>query len=244
MNAKILIIEDDHQIRRVIEGYLQQAGFEVIGSSDGIEGFALIQSIKPEILILDLMLPGMDGLEITRRLRGSSDPAIASLYLMMVTARVEETDHIKGLEIGADDYVTKPFSPRELVARVRAALRRIELHRQASADKQLIFGSLCLDPIYHHVTLDGVLIELTETEFDMLALFMRHPGRPFSRAALLDHTQTDAYSDQAAFERTIDAHIKNLRHKLGESGRQGRFIETVHGVGYRFVPPVQQEPTP
>lgn len=243
MSAKILIIEDDHQIRRVVEGYLQQAGFEVIGSGDGIEGFTLIQNAKPDILILDLMLPGMDGLEITRRLRSSSDPAIASLYLMMVTARVEEIDRIKGLEIGADDYITKPFSPRELVARVRAALRRMEQHPQATPEKSLTFASLHLDPTYRQVTLDDLPIELTETEFDLLALLMRHPGRPFSRAALLDYTQTDAYSDQAAFERTIDAHIKNLRHKLGESGRQGRFIETVHGVGYRFVPPSNQEST-
>ena len=244
MSAKILIIEDDHQIRRVVEGYLQQAGFEVISSSDGKEGFALIQSAKPDILILDLMLPGMDGLEITRRLRSSNDPAVAGLYLIMLTARVEETDRIKGLEIGADDYVTKPFSPRELVARVRAALRRIEVHQQATANKLLTFGVLQLDPTYRQVTLAGVPIELTETEFDLLFLFMRHPGRPFSRAALLDHTQSDAYSDQAAFERTIDAHIKNLRHKLGESGRQGRFIETVHGVGYRFVLPSSQELPP
>lgn len=243
MLTKILIVEDDTQIRRVIEGYLQQAGFHVISSGDGIEGFALIQSEKPNILILDLMLPGMDGLEITRRLRSSNDPIIASLYLIMVTARVEETDRIKGLEIGADDYVTKPFSPRELVARVRAALRRIELHQPATTEKSLTFGALCLDTIYRQVTLDSVPIELTATEFDLLALLMRYPGRPFSRAALLDHTQTDAYSDQAAFERTIDAHIKNLRHKLGESGRQGRFIETVHGVGYRFVPLADQEPS-
>ena len=187
------------------------------------------------------MLPGMDGLEIARRLRASDNPAVAGVYIIMLTARVDETDRIIGLELGADDYVTKPFSPRELMARVRSALRRLDTQRSNADADQLEAGELTLDPIYRSVTLNGVAVDLTATEFDLLSHLMRHPGRPFSRSHLLDITQPDPMGDNAAYERTIDAHVKNIRHKLGDAGRQSRFIETVHGVGYRFVP---QEPNP
>jgi two-component system, OmpR family, alkaline phosphatase synthesis response regulator PhoP len=232
----ILVIEDDGQIRRVVEGYLQQAGYHVLTAVDGITGLALAQQAKPNLLVLDLMLPGLDGLEIARRLRAHHDPAVAGVYILMLTARVEETERVVGLELGADDYLTKPFSPRELVARVRAALRRLESQTTTGEGRVLNAGALCLDPTYRTVTLDGKAIELTTTEFDLLYYFMRHPGRPFSRADLLDLTQPDAAGDLAAYERTIDVHIKNLRHKLGAAGRRSRFIETVHGIGYRFSP--------
>ncbi|MEZ4860657.1 MAG: response regulator transcription factor [Caldilineaceae bacterium] len=237
MHETILIIEDDHQIRRVVEGYLQQAGYHVLTAADGELGLALAQREKPALLILDLMLPGLDGWEITRRLRGSNDPAVAELYIIMLTARVEETDRIVGLELGADDYVPKPFSPRELVARVRAALRRLEGPTANAAVQLLEADDLRLDPTYRTVTLADMRIDLTSTEFDLLHYLMRNPGRPFSRDQLLDTLQSTA-SDDIAYERTIDAHIKNLRQKLGESGRNSRFIETVHGIGYRFTPAV------
>lgn len=236
MNTTILIIEDDAQIRRVVEGYLQQAGYHILTAADGIAGLALAQQQKPALLILDLMLPGLDGLEIARRLRAHSDPAVAGIYIIMLTARVDETDRVVGLELGADDYVTKPFSPRELVARVRAAVRRLETSHNSSEIQVLQTGALRLDPNYRTLILDGKVIELTSTEFDLLHHFMLHPGRPFNRSELLDITQPDALGDIAAYERTIDVHVKNLRQKLGTTGRHSRFIETVHGIGYRFAP--------
>lgn len=232
--ATVLVVEDDRQIRKVVEAYLRQAGFDVLATGDGLEGLALVESIKPALVVLDLMLPGLDGIEITRRVRASQDPMLASMYVLMLTARVEEAERVAGLEAGADDYVVKPFSPRELVARVQAAMRRMELQPGMSAAAAVQNGGLRLDPHYRTVTLDGAAVELTSTEFDLLHHFMRHPGQPFRRSQLLDVVeQTDA--GEAAYERTIDAHVKNLRQKLGGAGRQSRFIETVHGVGYRFV---------
>jgi two-component system alkaline phosphatase synthesis response regulator PhoP len=236
MNASIVIIEDDGQIRRVVARYLQQAGYRVQSAADGVSGLALVQQVKPNLLILDLMLPGLDGLELARQLRASHDPALAQLYILMLTARVEETDRVVGLELGADDYVTKPFSPRELVARVRAALRRLDVQELAGDRQVLQTGLLRLDPTYRTVTLAGVSIDLTTTEFDLLHFLMLHPERPFARSDLLDITQPAALGDVSAYERTIDVHIKNLRQKLGGMGRHSRFIETVHGIGYRFAP--------
>jgi len=236
MNQTIVVIEDDAQIRRVVEGYLRQAGYQVFSAADGATGLALVRRERPALLVLDLMLPGMDGWEITRRLRGGDDPALAGLYITMLTARAEETDRVVGLELGADDYVTKPFSPRELVARVRAALRRLE-SLQANDNTQIVkMGQLQLDPVYRILTLAGAPIDLTATEFDLLHHLMRHPGRPFTWDELLDVSLRDAMGDVSAYERTIDAHVKNIRRKLGDSGRRSRFIETVHGVGYRFAP--------
>ncbi len=235
MNKTILVVEDDTQIRKIVAGYLRQAGYRVLVAADGLTGLALAQQEKPVILVLDLMLPGLDGWEITRRLRHSSDPTLASLYIIMLTARVEETERVAGLELGADDYVTKPFSPRELVARVQAALRRLDLHANSAEPTHLLqAGALQLDLVYRTVTLAGSTVEITSTEFDLLAYLMQHPGRPFTRDELLNSAVTND-GDTFAYDRTIDAHIKNLRQKLGEAGRHNRFIETVHGVGYRFV---------
>lgn len=237
MNATILVIEDDAQIRKVVESYLRQAGYRVLTAADGPTGLTLAQQEKPTLLVLDLMLPGLDGWEITRRLRSQSDPALAQLYILMLTARVEETERIVGLELGADDYVTKPFSPRELVARVRAVMRRLEAQGEQGTVHVLTFGALRLDPSYRTITLAGAPVELTSTEFDLLHYLMRHPSRPFTRGELLAVTQEDVFGDASAYERTIDAHVKNIRQKLGDAGRHSRFIETVHGIGYRFVPP-------
>ena len=240
MHETIIVVEDDRQIRRVVEGYLTQNGYRVLGASDGEEGLLLAIREKPALLVLDLMLPRVDGWEITRRLRSHSDPTVAGVYIIMLTARVEETDRVVGLELGADDYVTKPFSPRELVARIRAALRRLDAQPTGASSPILQTTRLRLDPTYRTVTLDGVKIDLTGTEFDLLHYLMRHPGRPFSRDQLLDTLQSDEANTDSAYERTVDAHIKNLRQKLGESGRNSHFIETVHGVGYRFAPAVDQ----
>lgn len=234
MNPTILVVEDDRQIRTVVEGYLQQAGYRVLSAADGALGLSLAQQQKPTLLVLDLMLPELDGLEIARRLRSSDDPALANMYIIMLTARVEETDRVVGLELGADDYVTKPFSPRELVARVRAAMRRLTSESDVTQAQILDSDGLRLDPTYRTVTLDNEPVDLTSTEFDLLHYLMRHPGRPFTRSELLDVTQEGALGNVSAYERTIDAHIKNIRQKLGNSGQHGHFIETVHRVGYRF----------
>jgi two-component system, OmpR family, alkaline phosphatase synthesis response regulator PhoP len=236
MSPTVLVIEDDAQICKVIEGYLRQAGYRVLSAADGLTGLALAQQEKPPVLVLDLMLPGIDGWEITRRLRSSTDPALAGMYILMLTARIEETERFVGLELGADDYVTKPFSPRELVARVRSIFRRLATQAEHGPVQVLVISALRLDPTYRTVTLAGDAVELTSTEFDLLHYFMRHPSRPFTRTELLAITQEDIFSDASAYERTIDAHVKNLRQKLGGAGRHSRFIETVHGVGYRFVP--------
>ena len=235
MSATILVVEDDAQIRKVVAAYLQQAGYRVLTAIDGTSGLQLALTEKPTLLILDLMLPGLDGLEIARRLRASPDPALASAYIIMLTARVEESDRVTGLEMGGDDYVTKPFSPRELVARVRAALRRLENQPNAQMAHVIQIETLRLDPTYRKATLGDETLDLTAVEFDLLHYLMRHPDRPFTRAELLDVTQQDPASDDSAYERTIDAHIKNLRQKLGGTGRNSRFIETVQGIGYRFI---------
>ena len=242
MTATIVVIEDDRQIRKVVESYLQQAGYRVLTAADGLRGLALTQHEKPALLVLDLMLPGLDGWEIARRLRASHDPAIVGIYIITLTARVEESERVTGLERGADDYITKPFSPRELVARVRSALRRLELQTDAPAAQLLQVEDLRLDPGRRQVTLKDEPVDLTSTEFDLLHHLMRHPNRPFSRDQLLDVMQGEGSADLIAYERTVDAHIKNLRQKLGGSGRHSRFIETVHGIGYRFVAPAPQQP--
>lgn len=242
MTTTIAVIEDDRQIRKVVESYLHQAGYCVLTAADGLSGLALTQHEKPALLVLDLMLPGLDGWEIARRLRASNDPAIVGIYIIILTARVEESERVAGLERGADDYITKPFSPRELVARVRSALRRLELQTDTPTAQVLQVEELRLDPGLRQVTLGEELVDLTSTEFDLLHHLMRHPNRPFSRDQLLDVMQGEGSADLIAYERTVDAHIKNLRQKLGGSGRHSRFIETVHGIGYRFVAPSPQQP--
>ncbi len=234
--ASLLVIEDDRQIRRVVQSYLEKAGYQVLAATDGTAGLALAQHEKPALIILDLMLPGLDGWEITRRLRRSADPAVATVHIIMLTARVDEADRVQGFMLGADDYVVKPFSPRELVARVQAALRRLRRLPGAAAAQVLVHGGLHLDPTYRSAMLDGVPVALTSVEFDLLFALMRQPGRPFTRDELLSVMQSSDDAPDAAFERTIDVHIKNLRHKLGGSGRHSRFVETIHGIGYRFVP--------
>ena len=226
MAETILVADDEPQITRVVRGYLEQAGYRVVTAYDGEEALYLARREKPDLVVLDLQMPKVDGLEFTRRIRADR-PAIA---IIMLTARVEETDRIVGLEMGADDYVTKPFSPRELVARVKAVLRRTQA--AAPPPDVLRVGPLTLDRAQHTVTLEDEPIDLTPMEFDILATLMEAPGRVFSRADILEATQGVAF---AAYERTVDAHIKNLRQKLEPDHSEPRTILTVRGAGYRLA---------
>lgn len=224
MSPKILVVDDEARIVRLVRSYLEQAGYAVVEANDGQTALIQARREKPDLVVLDLGLPVMDGLEVARILRRERDTPI-----IMLTARVEDTDKIVGLELGADDYVTKPFNPRELVARVRAVLRRTS---GATPTPEILRASgLELDMNGHQATLDGRPLDLTPTEFELLAVLLRNPGRVFTRLELLDRVQGEAYE---GYERTIDAHIKNLRAKLGDDPRHPRYIQTVFGVGYKL----------
>jgi len=222
--SKILIIEDESELVKVLRSYLEKAGFQVITALRGDSGLELWRREKPDLVILDLNLPGLDGLDIAREIRKKSNTPI-----IMLTARVEEADQLVGLEIGADDYITKPFSPRLVVARVRALLRRTQ---STSPSETIRVQDIEIDLEAHQVTRQGNPIELTPTEFNILVAMARNPGRVFSRLQLLESVQGIAYE---GYERTIDTHVKNLRAKLAPDPKNPRYIETVFGVGYRFV---------
>lgn len=225
MIKKILVIDDEPEIVKLVRAYLERAGFAVVSASEGQEALAVFRHERPNLVILDLNLPGMDGLDVCRALRRNSDVPI-----IMLTARIEETDRLIGLELGADDYVVKPFSPREIVARTRAVLRRTE--GEPVRPEVLTSGDLSLDLPSRTATLDGQSFDLTTMEFDLLAFLIAHPGHVFTRMQLLERVQEHAYQ---GYERTIDVHVKNLRKKLDDDPHTPRFIETVRGVGYRFV---------
>jgi two-component system, OmpR family, alkaline phosphatase synthesis response regulator PhoP len=225
MSKKILVVDDEKKFVNVLRGYLEQAGFGVVTAYDGKQALAAFRHHKPNLVLLDLNLPELDGLDVARTMRRESNVPI-----IMVTARVEETDRLIGLELGADDYITKPFSPREVVARVRAVLRRVE--GETAPVEILRAGEIEMNSNKHAVTLNGELVELTPTEFDLLKALMQAPGRAFTRMQLLDLVQGEAFE---GYERTIDAHIKNLRQKLGDDPKQPRYILTVFGVGYKFA---------
>ena len=222
--ATILIVEDEIELVKILRSYLEAAGYTVVTASRGDQGLALWEKQHPDLVLLDLNLPGMDGLDVARSIRRKDETPI-----IMVTARVEETDRLIGLELGADDYLTKPYSPREVVARVRAVLRRAGSARTAAAVLRL--SDLTIDLEAHSVERDGARIELTPTEFNLLAAMADQPGRVFNRLQLLEAVQGTAYE---GYERTIDAHIKNLRAKLEIDPKEPRYIETVFGVGYRM----------
>ena len=226
MTHRILVVDDEVQIVRVLRGYLERAGFAVLTANDGREGLRLARQERPDLVILDLMLPGMDGLDVCRALRKDSE-----LPIIMLTARVEETDRLIGLELGADDYVTKPFSPREVVARVRAVLRRTRPDAPRAQDEVLRLGELRLDTSRRMLAAGQRQVELTPSEFEILRVMLSSPGRVFSRAQLLEAAQGVTYE---GYERTIDTHIKNLRHKIEEHPRRPRYLLTVHGVGYKI----------
>jgi DNA-binding response OmpR family regulator len=223
----ILVVDDEPKIVQLVRDYLERAGFGVLTASEGKTALSLARTGKPDMVILDLGLPGMDGLDVTRTLRRDSNVPI-----LMLTARSEETDKLVGLELGADDYITKPFSPKELVARVRVVFRRIETYSEASVE-MIRAGELTLDVPRMRVTAAGRPIEeLTPTEFELLVAMARHPGRVFTRAQLLNVVHGIAFE---SYERAIDAHIKNIRHKIEPVPAEPRYILTVYGVGYKFA---------
>ncbi len=221
----VLIIEDEPELVKVLRSYLEQAGFQVLTAYRGDSGLSTWEHKRPDLVLLDLNLPGMDGLDVAREIRRKS-----STPIIMLTARVEETDQLIGLELGADDYITKPFSPRVVVARVRALLRRAD----AAPDSTQLIRALDLeiDLNAHTIMRDGFEIDLTPTEFNLLATMAAQPGRAYTRLQLLEASQGAAYE---GYDRTIDAHIKNLRSKLEHDPKNPRYIETVFGVGYRFT---------
>ena len=225
MSQTILVVDDEPQIVRVVRSYLEQAGFRVVTAYNGKDALFTARHEHPDLVVLDLQLPGMDGWEFARRIR-TEQPGVG---IIMLTARVEEADRIVGLELGADDYVTKPFSPRELLARVRAVLRRMQATPAPS--EVLRVGELTLDRGRREVARAGEPVELTPTEFEILAALMSAPGRVFSRARLLEAAQGVAFE---AYERTVDAHIKNLRRKIEPDPANPSIILTVRGVGYRL----------
>ncbi len=226
----VLVADDEPGIAGLVRDYLVRAGFRVLTAGDGPAALRLARAERPSLLVLDLMLPGLDGLDVARALR--ADPVTRKLPIIMLTARVEETDRILGLELGADDYITKPFSPREVVARVRAVLRRVE--DQAAPAPVLRAGDLTIDLERRAVRRASAPVELTATEFDLLAVLAREPGRSFTRGQLVDRVFEPDY---AGYDRTVDAHIKNLRRKIEDDPRAPRYVLTVYGVGYKFAEP-------
>jgi two-component system alkaline phosphatase synthesis response regulator PhoP len=225
MSSTILIVEDEIELVRVLRDYLERAGFRVQAASNGTEAVSHFRHAAPDLVLLDLNLPGLDGLDVARQMRRSSEVPI-----IMLTARVEETDRLIGLELGADDYITKPFSPREVVARVRAVLRRAQ--GRAEAPSVIRASDIEIDVGRHRVLKGGTAVDLTPTEFALLAALAAQPGRAYTRLQLLEASQGEAYE---GYERTIDAHIKNLRAKIEADPRRPAYIETVFGVGYRFT---------
>jgi two-component system, OmpR family, alkaline phosphatase synthesis response regulator PhoP len=221
----VLVVEDETEIARVVRDYLRDAGFEVIVVGDGDSALASVRGAKPDLIVLDLGLPKRDGLDVAREVqRWSSTP------IVVLTARGDEADRIVGLELGADDYVVKPFSPRELVARIRAVLRRTRSDHRP--DEMLRVGEVEIDIAKMRASVDGQTVDLTPTEFELLVTLAREPGRVFTRSQLLDAIHGIAIE---TYERAIDAHVKNLRRKLEPDPHAPRFVLTVHGVGYRFA---------
>lgn len=230
MNELILVVDDEPKIVRLARDYLERSNFRVHPAEDGITALAAARQEKPDLVVLDLNLPGMDGLDVCRALRRES-----SVPIIMLTARAEEMDRLIGLELGADDYIVKPFSPRELVARVRAVLRRTQ--GDVQSPEMVRVGALEIDLNGHRATLHSETIKLTRIEFTLLAILAQHPGQTFSRAQLIDRLHGTA---EGGYDRSVDAHIKNLRRKLEEDPADPRYILTVYGIGYQFTEQVER----
>ena len=228
---KILVVDDDKDIVRLVRAYLEQSGYLVDTAYDGGSAMQKIRAETPDLVVLDLMLPDTDGWELTRQVR--ADAKLSALPIIMLSARADDVDKIVGLEIGADDYVAKPFNPREVVARVRTVLRRQQTNGQETAiPKTLRSDALLLDIGRHEVLLDGQPIELTQTEFKLLHLLMDNEGYAFTRSELVEKALGYEYD---GLDRTLDSHIKNLRKKIEVNPKEPRYIQTVYGVGYRFT---------
>lgn len=224
MPKTVVIVEDDRDTAEIVRLYLARDGHRVLVAHDGERGLALARESAPDLVVLDLMLPGIDGMQICRTLRAESDVPI-----VMLTARVGEDDRLAGLDLGADDYVIKPFSPRELAARVRAVLRRTALDPLEQGPSELRSGEVWASVYQRAIEVDGKGVKLTPTEFRLLIMFLREPGRTFSRDEIIRRAFFDEFD---GFDRTVDAHVSNLRRKLLEAGR---YVETVYGMGYRWL---------
>ncbi len=222
---KVLVVEDEVKIARLVRDYLHQAGFDVLEANDGPGALHLARAERPDMIVLDLGLPGMDGYDVTRELRAKS-----SVPIIMLTARSEESDRIVGLELGADDYVVKPFSPKELVARIRAVLRRADA--TLGGGEVVRAGPLTVDIPKRRVSVDGSDVSLTASEFDILLMLARQPGRIYTRAQLLDAVRGVSFE---SYERAVDAHIKNIRRKIESDPKHPELVLTVYGVGYKFT---------
>ncbi len=220
--TKILVVDDEESILNLVRAYLEPAGYEVLTAQDGHQGLKAARAFKPDLIVLDIMLPGLDGIELLTILRRESD-----VYVIMLTAKTEETDKIVGLSVGADDYLTKPFSPRELVARIKAALRRMQSGSSAEKPQTLSFKHIWLNPGSRQVSVNDTLIELTAIEFDLLKTLAEHNNMVLSREQLLEKVWGYDYYGEI---RVVDVHIGNIRQKLGEL----EIITTVRGIGYRF----------
>lgn len=225
--AKIIVVEDEADILDVIEYNLTREGYKVLGFRDGEQGLEAIRGEEPQLVLLDLMLPGIDGIEICKKVK--EDPVTRDVPVIMITAKTEESDVVLGLGVGADDYVSKPFSPKELVARVKAVLRRAPLKETVTKTDRITHDGFVIDNTRHEVTIDGEPVTMTATEFKMLHFLASHPGRVFSREQLLSKV---VGSDTVVIDRNVDVHIRSIRKKLGENHRS--LIDTVRGVGYRF----------
>ncbi len=228
-NESVLVVDDDREIVRLLRGYLEQAGYHVSSAGDGEEALHQLHAAQPDLLVLDLMLPHRDGWDLTRTIR--ADSRLAGLPIIMLTARVEDVDKIVGLELGADDYVTKPFNPREVVARVNALLRRAR-RSSSPASGILTVGELVMNIDRHEVRVEGRVVDLTVTEFNILHVMMDNPGYAFTRGELIERSMGYVYD---GMERTLDSHVKNLRQKIERDPRQPEYIQTVYGVGYRIA---------
>ena len=233
--ASILVVEDDDDLRQTLTRRLSEAGYEVAMAATGPDALTAVAESVPDLVVLDVMLPGLDGIEVCRRLRADHP----LLYILMLTARADELDRVVGLEVGADDYVTKPFSLQEVVARIRSALRRVRTVREQmaaapSADDEapIVAGGLTVDPVRREVSLDGEEVHLTVREFDLLLFLARHPDRPFTRSQLLQQIWDISYE---GYDRTIDSHVQRLRAKIETDPGDPQHVRTVWGVGYKFA---------
>ncbi len=224
MATKILLVEDDPDTVEIVELYLAQEDYQVFTSADGVECLRLFREVRPDLIVLDLMLPRLDGIEVCRQVRRES-----SVPIIMLTARVEEEDRLLGLELGADDYISKPFSPKEVVARVKAVLRRADSSALDGVDR-LAYKDINVDVRLHEAKLDDQALDLTRTEMRLLVMFMREPQRVFTREQIINRVLGNDFD---RFDRTVDAHISNLRRKLN-AGHPRRYIHTIYGVGYKF----------
>jgi two-component system, OmpR family, alkaline phosphatase synthesis response regulator PhoP len=226
---QILVVDDDEEIVRLLQAYLEQADFTVLTAHDSQTTHDILRSTPPHLMILDLMLPDGDGREITRFIRSS--PGLSDLPIIMLTAKVEDSDKLLGLELGSDDYITKPFNPSEVVARVRAILRRSYPNLVKESPSVLVCGKLQMDIAQHKVTVDNYPVDLTPTEYELLRALMENPGYLFSRVMLIERSAGHYYENM---ERVLDSHIRNLRKKIEPDPRQPIYIQTVYGVGYRL----------